>query len=110
MDPYQVTMFMKADFRRSNHVKSGRYYLLEIPLITPEGRRSGLLTSLRHVATSTPFAALYQQCFSEVPMIRLNSPNINDFNPMKVIYWGNSFLLINGGKPEGVKIPTEVFG
>ncbi len=41
-------------------------------------------------------------------MIRLNSPNINDFKPMKNVYWDNSFLLINGGKPVGVKIPTEV--
>ncbi len=108
MDPYRVTMFMKGDFQRSNHVKSGRYYLPEIPLITPEGGRSGLLTSLQHVATSTPCAALYQRCFSEVPMIRLNSPNIDDFNPMKIVYWDNSFLLINGGKPVRVKIPTEV--
>ncbi len=108
MDPYQTTMFTKGDFKRSNNVKSGRYYLPEIPLITLEGRRSGLLTGLRHVATSMPYAALYQRCFSEVPMIRLNSPNIDDFKPMKIVYWDNSFLLINGGKPVGVKIPTEV--
>ncbi len=108
MDPYRKTMFTKGDFRRSNHLKNGRYYLSEIPLITPEGRRSGLLTGLRHVATSMPCAASYQRCFSEVPMIRLTSPNIDDFKPMKIVYWDNSFLLINGGKPVGVKIPTEV--
>ncbi len=27
---------------------------------------------------------------------------------MKIVYWDNSFLLINGGKPVGVKIPTEI--
>ncbi len=41
-------------------------------------------------------------------MIRLNSPNIDDFKSMKIFYWDSSFLLINGGKPVGIKIPTEV--
>ncbi len=41
-------------------------------------------------------------------MIRLNSPNIDDFKPMNIVYWDSSFVLINGGKPVGIKIPTEV--
>ncbi len=41
-------------------------------------------------------------------MIRLRSPNIDDFKPLKIVYWDNSFLLINGGKPVGIKITTKV--
>ncbi len=66
IDTYRITMLMKGDFKRSNRVKSSRYYLPEIPLITPEGRKSGLLTGLRQVATFMPWAALYKWCFSEV--------------------------------------------
>ncbi len=46
---YRITMLMKGEFKRSNHMKSSIYYLPEIPLITPEGRKSGLLTGLRSV-------------------------------------------------------------
>ncbi len=82
IDPNRITMLTKGDFRRCNHMKSGRYYPSEPPMISIEGRKSMLLSSLQHVATSMPCAASYQQCFSEVPMIRLSSPNIDDFKPM----------------------------
>ncbi len=41
-------------------------------------------------------------------MIRLNSSNIDDFKPLKILYWDTSFLLINEGKPIGIKAPTEI--
>ncbi len=40
-------------------------------------------------------------------MLRLKSPSIDDFKALKILYWDNSFLLINEGKPVGIKIPTE---
>ncbi len=36
-------------------------------------------------------------------MIRLNSSNIDDFKPLKILYWDTSFLLINEGKPVSLK-------
>ncbi len=50
LEPNCITMLMKGDFKRSNHVKSGRYYLAELPMISIEGRKSMLLNSLRQVA------------------------------------------------------------
>ncbi len=47
LDPNRITMLMKGDFKRSKHVKSGRYYLPELPMISIEGRKSMLLNSLR---------------------------------------------------------------
>ncbi len=41
-------------------------------------------------------------------MIRLHCPNIDDFKPLKILYWDTSFLLMNEGKPVGIKIPTEI--
>ncbi len=41
-------------------------------------------------------------------MIRLRSPSLDDLKHLKIVYWDNSFLYINEGKPVGVKIPTEV--
>ncbi len=33
---------------------------------------------------------------------------MDDLKHLKIVYWDNSFLYINEGKPVGVKIPTEV--
>ncbi len=41
-------------------------------------------------------------------MIRLNSSNIDDFKPLKILYWEMSFPLINECKPVGIKAPTEI--
>ncbi len=41
-------------------------------------------------------------------MIRLNSCNIENFKPLKILYWETSFLLINECKPIGIKAPTEI--
>ncbi len=41
-------------------------------------------------------------------MIRLNSNDIDDFKPLKILYWDTSFLLVNEGKPVGVKVPTDI--
>ncbi len=90
-------MLTKGDFKRSKHVKSGRYYLPEPPMISIEGRKSMLLNSLRQMATFMPCASSYQRCFSEMPMIRLNSNDIDDFKPLKILYWDTSFLLVNEG-------------
>ncbi len=60
LDPNRITMLTKGDFKRSNHVKSGRYYLPELPMISKEGRKSMLLISLRQMATFKPCVALYQ--------------------------------------------------
>ncbi len=46
LDPNRITILMKGDFKRSNHVKSGRYYLPELPMISIEGRKSMLLISV----------------------------------------------------------------
>ncbi len=107
-DPNSITMLTKGDFKRIKHVKSSRYYLPELPMISIEGRKSMLLNSLRQMATFMPCAASYQPCFSETPMIRLNSNDIDDFKPLKILYWDTPFLLVNEGKPVGVKVPTEI--
>ncbi len=101
-------MLTKGDFKQSEHVKSGIYYLPELPMISIEGRKSMLLNSLPQMATFMPCAASYQQCFSETPMIRLNSNDIDDFKPLKILYWDTSFLLLNKGKPVEVKVPTDI--
>ncbi len=88
-------MLTKGNFKRSNHVTSRRYYLSELPIISIEGRKSMLLNSLQQMATFMPCAASYQRCISEMPMIRLNNNDIDDFNPLKIQYWDTSFLLIN---------------
>ncbi len=106
--PYRITMVMKRDFRDHNHQKSGRYYLQERPLVTNEGRKCGLLIGLRMMVTFKPCGASYQQCYSVVPMVRLMSSGIDHLKPLKIVYWDNSSLYINEGKPIGVKIPTEV--
>ncbi len=87
LDPFRVTMLMKVDFRRAKHVKSGKYYLPEIFPLSLEGRKSILLSNLRTQANFLPCAATYQCCFVETPMIRLHSPNIDDFKPLKILYW-----------------------
>ncbi len=60
------------------------------------------------MATFLPCAASYQQCFSETPIIRLNSNDTNNFKPFKILYWETSFLLVNDGKRVGVKVPTDI--
>ncbi len=108
LDPFHVTMLTKGDFRRAKHVKSGRYYLPEIFPLSLEGRKSMLLSNLKTQANFFPCAATYQRCFMETPMIRLHSPNIDDFKPLNILYWDTSFLLVNEGKPVGIKVPTEI--
>ncbi len=41
-------------------------------------------------------------------MIRLNSNDIDDFKPLKILYWDTSFLLVNESKLVGVKVPTDI--
>ncbi len=41
-------------------------------------------------------------------MIGLNSCNIDDFKTLKILYCDTSFLLINEGKPLGMKAPIEI--
>ncbi len=77
-------------------------------MISIEGKKSMLLNSLRQMATFMCCAASYQRCFSETPMIRLNSNDIDDFKPLEIRYWDTSFLLINKGKPTGVKVPIVI--
>ncbi len=108
LDPNRITMLMKGDFKRCNHVKSGRYYLPETPMLSIEGRKCMLLSRLKSMANFYPCAVSYQQCFSEIQMIGLNSCNIDDFKPLKFFYWDTSFLLINEGKPVGIKAPIEI--
>ncbi len=108
LDPFHVTMLTKGDFRRAKHVKSGRYYLPEIFPLSLEGRKSMLLSNLITQANFLLCAATYQRCFMETPMIRLHSPNIYDFKPLKILYSDTSFLLVNEGKPVGIKVPTEI--
>ncbi len=108
LDPNRITMLMKGDFKRCNHVKRGKYYLPETPMLSIEGRKCLLLSSLKTMANFYPCAASYQRCFSETPMIRLNSCNIDDFKPLKILHWDTSFLLINEGKPLRIKAPTEI--
>ncbi len=107
LDPNRITMLMKGDFKRCNHVTSGRYYLPETPMLSIEGRKCLKLSSLKTMANFYPCAASCQLCFSETPMIRLNSCNIDDFKPFKILYCDMSFLLINEGKPVGIKAPSE---
>ncbi len=106
MNPYRMSI--KMDFRYHNHQKSGKYFLPEKPPVVRTGKISGLIISLRLMANFNPYEALYQQFYAEEPMIRLECPHIDDLKPLKIIYWDNLFLYINGGKPVGVKIPTEV--
>ncbi len=40
-------------------------------------------------------------------MIGMECQSINDLKPLKIVYWDNSFLYMNGGKPVGLKMPTE---
>ncbi len=80
-------------------MKSGRYYLPERFPLFLEGRKSMLLSNLKTLTNFLPCAATYQRCFMEMPMIRLHSPNIDDFKPLKILYWDTSFLLVNEGKP-----------
>ncbi len=108
LNPNRITMLTKGYFKQSKHVQRGRYYLPELPVISIEGRKSMLLNRLRQMATFIPCAASYQRYFSEPPMIRLNSNDINDFKPLKILYWDTSFLLVNEGKPVGVKVPTDI--
>ncbi len=39
-------MLTKKDFKDCSHLKSGRYFLPKIPLLTEEGNKSGLLIKL----------------------------------------------------------------
>ncbi len=96
LDPNRITMLMKGDFKP------------ETPMLSIECRKCMLLSTLKNIANFYPCAASYQRCFSEMPMIRLNICNIDDFKPLKILYWDTSFLLINEGKSVGIKAPTEI--
>ncbi len=106
-------MTTKKNFKDSGHLKSGRYFLPETPLLNNEASKSGLLRNLALMASVSPCAATYQRCYSEVPMVRLRSSevpmvNIDDNSSLKFQYWDNLFLYMNNGHPVGVIIPTEI--
>ncbi len=50
----------------------------------------------------------YQSCYTELLMFRIGSPNIDDFSPLRIEYWDNSYLYGKSGYPVGVKVMTEV--
>ncbi len=89
-------------------MKSGRYYLPEAPPLSEKGKTSGLINSLVTMVSLYSCGATYQCCYTELPMLRIGSPSIDDFSPMKIQYWDNSILYMKNGYPVGVKIPTEV--
>ncbi len=100
-----ITMLTKKNFKDSGHLKSGRYFLSEAPLLNNEASESGLLRNLAMMASVSPCAATYQRCYSEVPMVRLWSKSIDDNSSMKFQYWDNYFL--DSGHPVGIIIPTQ---
>ncbi len=73
-------MLTKKDFKDSGHLKSGRYFLPKMSLLTEEGNKSGLLKKLAVKASTDPCGASYQRCYSETPMIRCRSKGIEDFS------------------------------
>ncbi len=103
----RITMLMKKDFNDSGHLKRGRYYLPEAPLLTMEGRKSGLLANLTLTVSVKPCSATYQRCYLETPMIRCRSKGIDDLGALRIQYWDNSSLFIKSGYPVGVIIPKE---
>ncbi len=74
-----------------------------------EGMKSGLLVDYTERASQNACGATFQCWYAEVPMIRFGSSGIDDLQPMKIIYWDNSFLLTFEGVPVGYKLPTELF-
>ncbi len=103
----RITMLAKKDFKGSGHLKSGRYYLPEAPLLTMEGRKSGLLANLTMMESVYPCGATYQRCYSEMPIIKCRSKGIDDLGALRIQYWDNSSLFMKSGYPVGVIIPTE---
>ncbi len=101
-------MLTKKDFKDSGGLKSGRYFLPKIPLLTDEGNKSGLLGKLAVKASTDPCGASYQCCYSETPMIRCQSKSIDDFGSLKFQYWDNSTLFMKNGYPVSIKIPTDM--
>ncbi len=96
-------MLTKKNFKGSGHLKSGRYFLPEAPLLTDEGNKSGLLRNLAWMASVNPCSATYERCYSEAPMIRCRSKDIDDFGALRIQY----SLFMKSGYPAGVIIPTE---
>ncbi len=107
LDLGRKTMLTKKNFKNSGRLKSGRYFLPETPLITDEGSKSGLLRHLAITASVYPCGATYQRCYSETPMIRCKSKDIDDLGSLRIQYWDNYSLFMKSGYPVGVIIPTE---
>ncbi len=101
-------MLTKKIVKDSGHLKSGRYYLPKIPLLTDEGNKSGLLWKLAVKASTDPCGASYQHCYSETPMIRYRSKSIDDFCSLKFQYRDNSTLFMKSGYPVGFKIAIDM--
>ncbi len=93
-DLTHVTMLSKKNFKDSGHLKIGRYYLPELPLLRDKGNKSGLLRELASRASTEPCAASYQHCYSETTMIRCQSKGIDDLSSLRIQYWDNSALFI----------------
>ncbi len=107
VDLDSITMLMKKNFKDSGHLKSGRYFLPEAPLLYNKASKSGLSRNLALVASISPCVATYQHCYLEVLMVRLMSKSIDDNSLLKFQYCDNSFLFMNNGHPVGVIISTE---
>ncbi len=103
----RITMLMKKDIKDSCYLKSGRYFLPEIPLLTDEGNKSGLLRKLAVSASTDHCGATYQCCYLEMPMIRCWSKGIDDFGSQRIQYWDNSSYFMKSGYPVGIIILTE---
>ncbi len=101
-------MLTKKDFKDSGHLKSGRYFLPKIPVLTEEGNKSCLLRKLDVKASTDPCGASYQRCYSETPKIRCQSKGIEDFSSLKIQYWDNSILFMSSCYSVGIKIRTEL--
>ncbi len=107
-DMLHIRMISKEDFTKYSHLKSGRYYLLEQPTHNDNGRKSGLITNLAAMMSVYPCGAIYQRCYTELPMFRIGSANIDDFSPLRIQYWDNSYLYVKSKYTVGVKVLTEV--
>ncbi len=68
-DLCHITMMTKSQFKDSCNIKSGRYYLLEGPMLSSMGMSSGLFLNLALMANFYPCGATNQRCYPEAPMI-----------------------------------------
>ncbi len=93
-------MMTKKHFKDSGHKKCGRYYLPEIPLLTDEGNKSGLLRKLAVSASTDSCGA------SEMPMIRCRSKGIDVLSSLRIQYWDTSALFMKSGNHVSIKVPT----